>query len=462
MRRAGAPDALYERVARECKPWPRWRVRALYAVGKRAFQLDRLARSERFFEQLLRDYPGRSHADDALMYLARIARARGDRDAELGYLERALREHPGGDMVHELVWEAHEATLRAGQWREFIEAIEALELPEHDDQYFSQGRLGYFVGRAHAELSEPGEARAAWARTWRRYPFSFYGYLSWLKLREAGASSEELAFARQPDLGWLFDETWRATPSAMLAEARLYDWAAQLEALEVARRPSEDPRQLWRLAWLRHRAGDTHISHNIARRRIPGRPWARPEAGRLVRWVIAWPNPYGELVAQAVDAEAAQHDPRKARLRPELPLAIMREESSFIPDIESYAGALGLMQLMPRTARGHDADIPGEATPERLRTPAVNVRVAADHLFMLADVLESHPVLMTAAYNAGAGAVRSWLKRPRSRDIGLWVEDIPYLQARGYTKRVIGSYLAYQWLLGHDTFDDRVGDPARR
>jgi soluble lytic murein transglycosylase len=140
----------------------------------------------------------------------------------------------------------------------------------------------------------------------------------------------------------------------------------------------------------------------------------------------------------------------------------MREESSFIEDIESYAGALGLMQLMPATALGHDSNIEGRATPERLKEAEVNIRVGVDHLFWLAKRFDDHPVLIAAAYNAGAGAVSKWLKRYGHEEVALFVEDIPPLQTRDYTKRVIGSYAAYQWLGGEKELDNRIRSPAKK
>ena len=174
--------------------------------------------------------------------------------------------------------------------------------------------------------------------------------------------------------------------------------------------------------------------------------------------------PYASPVEQAVTLENTQYrerDDETTRLLAAFPLSIMREESSFIEDIVSYAGALGLMQLMLATARDHDDDLDSNpVTKEELLTAKVNIRVGVDHLFALARRMNNHPVMMAAAYNAGAGAVRSWLKDPRSKEIGLWVEDIPYFQARNYSKRVLGSYIAYQWLLGHDSFDEVVANDA--
>jgi soluble lytic murein transglycosylase len=237
--------------------------------------------------------------------------------------------------------------------------------------------------------------------------------------------------------------------------------AAAVERVALrARRDTATARELWRLAYLHHRSGRYEFSHNVARRRISGRPWAHPTRGRLVRWSLAWPAPFFDLVRDAVRAEFRQNNEDRKKddqivVHPALPSAIMREESSFIPAIESYAGALGLMQLMPATARFHDDDIDGEATDEKLRTPETNVRVGVDHLFWLAKLLDNHPVVIAVAYNAGIGNARKWLRRYDHDDIALWVESVPYLQARDYSKRVIGSYAAYQWLFGARDLDPR-------
>lgn len=458
-------DDIYLGVAKKCTDakLADYRIRSLYAVAKRNFDRGITAPSKDLFEQILKDYPERSHADDALLYLARIARSRRRGEEEVALMKRALEQYPGGDMVHELVWEVLEGDFRKGDFKTFLSKLSKLDLPDHDDNYLSQGRLEYFQGYAHAKLGQKKQAKQAYLETWRAYPFSFYGYMAWLALDRMGVDQKDLSFSRgatsKEDLAWLFDEEWQQSDAAMLAEVGMYGWAAQVEELRT-RGTSPSSKALWRLAWLYHQQGNFPLSHNIARRKISKRPWAAPEQGRALRWEIAWPNPFKQVVLDAVAAEAKQHKPADAVLRPELPMAIMREESSFIPDIESYAGALGLMQLMPATALDHDSDIDGAATPDKLIIPEVNIRVATDHLFTLADRLHSHPAVMAAGYNAGAGAARRWLRGAKDRHIAIWVEDIPYFQARNYTKRVIGSYLAYQWLLGHDTFDKRVGEDA--
>ena len=454
-------EALYAEVAKACTSPASsvFRRRSLYAMGKRAFDTGDLKETKRHFTTILNDYAETSYGDDALMYLARVARAEGDFESERELMRRALKEYPSGDLTFEIVWETLEPLVRAQRDQDYLDALGALKLPERDDQYFSQGRLDYFAARALARLGQEEAARERDIALWRAYPFSFYGYLGWVRAVEGGSDPQEIALEREGESlreAWFLTETWGEQLPGALARHGLYDWAARLEA---AAAPST-PEALWRLAWLHHRANAYPISHNIARRRIEGRPWVEPERGRALRWQIAWPAPYLDPVIASIAEERAERDASVA-LQAAFPLSIMREESSFIPDIVSYAGALGLMQLMLPTARDHDGNLSERpVTREQLRTAEINIRVGVDHLFTLADRMDNHPVLMAASYNAGAGAVRRWLKAPQSAEIALWVEDVPYLQARDYSKRVIGSYIAYQWMLGADTFDLRVGAPA--
>lgn len=456
-KRRNESEPAYRWVAEHCTSddTRSLRKRALYAVGKRRFQLDDYDGAKPFFETLLADYSEASHADDAILYLARIARVKGNRNRELELMELAGREHADGDMYTEIVWEVLETHYKNGDWLEFIESVRLQKLPEHDDHYYSQGRLDYFVGQALLKMNKKEKAVQTWKETWLKYPFSFYGYLSRVRLVKAGAVAPVLDVDPDAVPGWLDTPRWRVGALGRLFRAGNVDLAVDYAA--SVRPESNDDR--WRIAYVYDEAGEYPVSHNIVRRQIEGRPWGEPIDARLVQWRLAWPDPFGPLVEQATTAEAQQTE--RDPVDPALPRAIMREESSFIEDIESYAGALGLMQLMPRTALGHDADIEGEASPDRLKTAEVNVRVGVDHLFWLSRRFKGHPVLMVAAYNAGSGNIDRWLRQYGSEDPAIFIEDLPVLQTRNYTKRVIGSYAAYQWLSGRPGLDDRVVKPTR-
>ncbi len=456
-KRRSESEPAYRWVAKQCTSdeTRSFRKRALYAIGKRRFQLDDFDGARPFFETLLADFSKASHADDAILYLARIAREKGNRNRELELLDLAGKKYSDGDMYTEIVWEILETHYREGDWLEFVEAVRLTKLPEHDDHYYSQGRLDYFVARALMKLGKKEKALDTWKETWLKYPFSFYGYLSRVRLKKAGGVVPGLRVEQDARPLWIESPAWRVGPLGRLFRSGNVDLAVDYAASVRAATPEDR----WRMAFVYDSAGRIDVSHNIVRRQIEGRPWGEPLNARLTQWSLAWPDPFGELVDEAVDAEVRQTE--RDPVDPALPKAIMREESSFIEDIESYAGALGLMQLMPRTALGHDSDIEGKATPDRLKTAEVNVRVGVDHLFWLSRRFKGHPVLMVAAYNAGSGNIDRWLRRYGSDDPALFIEDLPVLQTRNYTKRVIGSYAAYQWLSGRTDLDEQVVRPAR-
>lgn len=469
LRRVSDSNKNYQRVIDQCTHDSAQgaRIRSMYALGRYFHDNNNLDESQKMFDAILTEYPTFSHADDALFYLARIERKRGKTTSQHELLARALSTYPDGDMTHEMVWEVHESLIRTKKYKEFIDAITKLDLPQYDNQYFSQGRLEYFLARAHFELNNKNEAFDYWQSAWNKYPFSFYGYLSNLRLAEnnnpvapllESLQTDEQALQNARQISWFDDALWQTTGTHKLAKIQQFDAACDFETVRLRSEKATDIDK-WRLAHLCDAAKRYPLSHNIVRRQISGSPWAHPRDGILVRWQLAWPNPFEAKIADAHTAEAAQWDgPTVHRA---FSTSIMREESSFIEDVTSWAGALGLMQLMPKTALDHDRDIEGRATPERLKTADVNIRVGVDHIYSLAKRFDSHPVLMAAAYNAGGGRISGWLKNQPNDDIALWVEDIPYLETRDYTKRVIGSYAAYQWLLGQTELDTRPAAPAR-
>lgn len=460
LRQYQSAHEIYNQVVQQCTDDANEseRVQSLYAMGNRDFHTNKLDEAEASFKALLDQYPYRSHADDALFYLARIARQGGEHEKEKALLIRALSDYPQGDMVHEMAWEVYASLFRSGDYQGFIDAVTTLPLPDWDDQYFSQGRLEYFIAASHANLGDLDQATRYWQLAWVKYPFSFYGYLSNLRLRERDIEPEPLAtFDEAHTVSWFHDGTSQAG-AELLASAGHLTGACDFAAASLVDGES-DIQQRWQTALFCHRAGRFDFSHNLVRRQISGRPWTFPLEGQLVRWHLAWPNPFAAQIKDAVEKHGPTEEAQ--RLSPAFPSAIMREESSFIEDIVSWAGAVGLMQLMPATARDHESVIEGRATVERLKTAEVNIPIGVDHLAHLSRRFDGHPVLMTAAYNAGAGRVNSWLRRQPSDEIALWVEDIPFLETRNYTKRVIGSYGAYQFLGGQSIFDSRVAKAAR-
>ena len=124
--------------------------------------------------------------------------------------------------------------------------------------------------------------------------------------------------------------------------------------------------------------------------------------------------------------------------------SIMRAESLFMPDARSHVGALGLMQLMPATARdvARELDLPLNGTQDILQ-PEQNVRLGTGYLRKMLDRFDDHPLVATAAYNAGPHRAESWLPENGHLDGDIWAEIIPFQETRRYIRRVMSHSIGY-------------------
>jgi soluble lytic murein transglycosylase len=128
---------------------------------------------------------------------------------------------------------------------------------------------------------------------------------------------------------------------------------------------------------------------------------------------------------------------------------VMRAESLFLAEARSRVGALGLMQLMPATARDI-ARRTGEEFSDyaELLDPERNIRFGTYYLRQMLDRFDNHPALATAAYNAGPGRVDRWLPdRPLEADV--WAETVPFQETRNYLRRVMTHTLGFDQRLGN-------------
>jgi soluble lytic murein transglycosylase len=139
---------------------------------------------------------------------------------------------------------------------------------------------------------------------------------------------------------------------------------------------------------------------------------------------------------------------RLTRLDPYFILAVMRRESLFKPDTRSVAGAVGLLQLLPATAR-RAATVLGRPPlrDEELVVPAIAIDLGGWFLSELVGRF-GDPAIALAAYNAGPRVVAPWATAAEGRPLDEWVEDIPYRETRRYVKAVAGAWSAYRILAG--------------
>ena len=123
---------------------------------------------------------------------------------------------------------------------------------------------------------------------------------------------------------------------------------------------------------------------------------------------------------------------------------VMRRESGFIEDIRSGAGAVGLMQLMPATAKDV-ARRQGKKRVGDLTRAKDNISLGSYYLRYVLNKFNNNQPLATAAYNAGPARVKRWLPREHALSADVWIDTIPYSETRRYVRAVMAYTTIFEW-----------------
>ncbi|WP_436640937.1 transglycosylase SLT domain-containing protein [Microbaculum sp. FT89] len=294
----------------------------------------------------------------------------------------------------------------------------------------SQARAEYWLGRAAEEGGEPERALEHYLAA-GAFPTTYYGQLA---LDRVGRNS-----VPAPDKPLLADTARRiinerdsVRAMRLLAQIGEKDRAARY-MISMANE-TDDPLTLVGLAETAQRMG--------------------------MKWGTVWIGKRGSQAGAPTDAYAFSTDgmpdyPKMgAPIDPAVVYAIARQESVFNPEAVSPAGARGLMQMMPATAKATARSVGQPYDLKRLTAdPRYNATLGAAHLGELADYYDNAYALVFAAYNAGPGRVSEWVERfgdPRKGEIDPvdWVELIPFNETRNYVQRVMEGLQVYRASLG--------------
>jgi soluble lytic murein transglycosylase len=134
-------------------------------------------------------------------------------------------------------------------------------------------------------------------------------------------------------------------------------------------------------------------------------------------------------------------------LDPAYVYGLIRQESRFVMDARSGAGASGLMQIMPATARWTAKKIGLAYSAELLADRDMNLRLGMNYLKLVLDDFGSSQALAAAAYNAGPGRPRKWRDGP-VLEPAIWAENVPFAETRDYVKKVLSNATYYAAQLG--------------
>jgi soluble lytic murein transglycosylase len=128
--------------------------------------------------------------------------------------------------------------------------------------------------------------------------------------------------------------------------------------------------------------------------------------------------------------------------------ALIRQESAFKNEVKSFAGAIGLMQLMPGTAKlvAKSFHIPYRDKHDLVNIQT-NISLGVAYLHDLKQHFRGNPILMAAAYNAGPRQVKRWLAQFPHQEWDIWIDTLPWHETRNYLKNIMAFYTVYQFQL---------------
>jgi soluble lytic murein transglycosylase len=338
------------------------------------------------------------------------------------------------------------------QREQFIEAknifqniIKKTNQPHSVSLMHSASRALYWLARSEEHVGQMELASQHFQQISQAYPFTYYGQLAQSKLGSDGRNPQPWAVfsstdSREMGIPAKLQQDIHYQKLKALQAIQLSNEAVK-ELEQVYARHGSDAKVFPQLVSLAEGIEAYDIGIRLSIRhfgqtlRIGQLPPASPA------WSGAFPMGYQGIIQSFVP----QH------VDPFLVAGLIREESLYSARVVSRVGAIGLMQLMPATAKRVAQQLnlsDSKYEPDRLYQPKHNIQLGTHYLGQLLDEYQGNLIYSVAAYNAGPQAVQRWVAKNGHRPPDEFVELIGYRETRGYVKRVVGSYRIYRALFG--------------
>jgi soluble lytic murein transglycosylase len=394
-----------------------WRAKSLE-------RQDRDAQAYAIYMDLVGEGKKQQFAADALIEAAGLRKNMGSFAEAARLFELLPKSFPESKFGPRATWEAAWCHYLAG---DYAVAAEAFKAQLKDDGV--REKALYWLARALESTANADAAVYYYRQLLDEYPAGFYA--TWHRDRQGIADQRQPlgsrnALAELPLLSG-FEKPRLLASLGMFEEARA-------EMAAARKRIGDKKVSFQGLARIYLENGDYGSAIALF---LQNRP-IKWETASLPLWTAGYPMAYTEQIRQHAAANGLSEG---------LVFALVRAESSFSPTIKSGAGAIGLMQLMPATAR-MTAGKNGHFDPQRLVSPDCNLILGTKHLRELLKGFGGDVVYSIAAYNAGATAVERWKNSFKGLKKDEFIENIPYQETREYVKKVYASAATYRQLYG--------------
>lgn len=413
-----------------------------------------------FYKKIIEQYPlrtGLSHK--AIYFLGRIYEDIKNYDVAIGHYSRLIDEYSDGPYttaaLFKIPWimrlqgNFQEATKNFDRLIDFYSSKTLASIQEHypDGNGFLSAAY-YWQAQTLAKLQNPEGEQRYLEKLILEFPWDFYSMLARENLNLSLRDFLLQNFPQEIDTRFLglgdIDRKHLSRAEKLIAIG--FHEAAADQLLQIS--TTEDrPAFMFYLSRLLNQAG-------------------RYQESIVASWQIARQNKamtsdlarvlFPQAFIKVIETSAQGY-----KIDPLLILSLMRQESAFNPQVISSAKAVGLMQLMPATARQVAESLSMDSPDaEQLKIPQTNIKLGTEYLSKLLTIFDDNLVYAVAAYNAGPNKVKEWLESRSELSDYEFIESIPYKETRGYVKKVLSNYAVYT-ALRKDRDENSVQPPVQ-
>jgi len=447
-----ARDRLRELLQADDLP-PELSEETILYLGRSYAHNRELEEAEKTYRTLLENFPRGKVTDEALYLVGRLQEDRGSWDEALKTYREILERFPQSAFAAEINW-------RIGWYhylqKNFAEAAGYFSrIPETGIDLIQDLKPRFWKARALSQSGSPEEGQLIMRELSEQYPLTYYGFLAALPLGAENsltpAQVKKYPRAEVPAPDCSAPSGVGPGPAQIPPEAAYFLQRAS-ELIELGLYPEANRELHFLTSRLSNLSPATFLPVGLDLVRIGNLSWllsltegyfltelqGRPRPQTRDIWELAYPRGYRQL---------SEFFSREYGLDPNLVLAVIREESRFAPQALSPAGAVGLMQIMPKTGQDIARNLgKPNFSPAVLNGPEISMEFGYYYLQKLFEQFQGNLAHAIGAYNAGPGKLKEWLSAKPRLDLFEFIEDIPYPETNGYIKKVLQSYIRYSYL----------------
>ncbi len=409
-------------------------TRAHYQIAQCYWQKGSLTTAVNRLESFVKTYPWSKLVDEALYDIAKIHENREKSELALKAYSRLIEVAPGSDYADWAAWRIGWQRFDEKRYEESYKAFEGLKENFPGNRYAMGAH--FWMAKIRERQKKPQLAQEIYAEVAK----ARYWYYSARAKAILGITTSELEPKAVPDAEL---PSQKACPDHLptLMKLRLYEDAIYQLTRYIDKTPNVAKECFYALITSYENLSMYDKARAIADKALISSSFQNQASTDLAKLrQRLYPLHYEQLVKKYA---------KQYKVDTALIFAMILEESRYRKDAISWAGAIGLMQIMPATGR----ELARRLNIRRFRTsmlkdPEINIRMGTKYIGELNSMFDDNAMLVTGAYNGGPGRMRRWLDTKKIKDLDEFVEKITIRETRLHIKKVINSYDNYVEIYG--------------